>query len=345
MTNRGGASIERHEGKESMRRALSLIALLPVMLTACSLNHRPTLSPTKMAEFWQEPADLAQRDLLHGPGGAALAPDPNESYVLLGVDTTGFSRGYDVRDGTGRKWSVKLGPESRTEVVVSRIVWAMGYHQPYVYYLPRWTLNEDGKQRTEGSARFRLSSTQKNLGVWSWRNNPFLDTRPFAGLFVLMTIVNNWDVKSEQNAVYRFEREGQAPRERYVIKDLGASLGRTSWLVPGTRDDIEGFEKEPFIKSVSGNRVHFHFHGAWREPQLPGSITPDDVRWMCERLARLTPDQWRDGFRAGGYTDAEAGRFIRRMQQKVAEGLQLDRSFPPVARTIGGPAGTINAAR
>lgn len=328
-----------------MRRALSLIALLPVMLTACSLHDRPTLSPTKMAQFWLAPADLAQRDLLHGPGGAALAPDPNDRYVLLDTDTTGFSRGYDVRDEAGREWSVKIGPESRTEVVVSRIVWAMGYHQPYVYYLPHWTLNENGKLRTEGSARFRLSSTQRNVGVWSWRDNPFLDTQPFAGLFVLMTIVNNWDIKSQQNAVYRFEPEGQDPRERYVIKDLGASFGKTGWLFPGTRDDIEGFEKEPFIKSVSGNRVHFHFQGAWREPQLPGGITPQDVSWMCERLARLTPDQWRDGFRAGGYTDAEAGRFIRRIQQKVDEGLQLGGSAPLAGRAVDAPAGAISAAR
>lgn len=289
---------------------------------ACAVNTRPTISPEKMAEFWQEP-DVEHRDLLHGPGGAALAPDPIARYSVLDVDDTGFSPGYDVQDERGRKWSVKLGPEARTEVVVSRIVWAMGYHQPHVYYLPRWTLSDDGQVKTEGPARFRLESTLEKVGPWSWRNNPFLDTQPFAGLFVLMAIVNNWDLKSPQNVIYQAESSEGDRRVQYVVKDLGASLGKTNWWLPGTRDDIEGFEQEPFIDGVSENRVQFHFKGAWREPQLIDSVTPDDVRWMCERLARLTRQQWLDAFRAGGYSESEASRFIRRLQQKIDEGLEL----------------------
>jgi hypothetical protein len=202
---------------------------------------------------------------------------------------------------------------------VSRIVWAMGYHQPNVYYLPKWRIVENGTEKMEGPARFRLESTQKNVGPWSWRNNPFLDTQPFAGAFVLMAMVNNWDLKTPQNVVYHDDKG----RTEYVIKDLGASLGKTKWWLPGTRDDIDEFEQEPFIDGVSENRVQLHFKGAWREPQLIDSVTPDDVRWICERLARLTPEQWLDAFRAGGYSDSEARRFIHRLQQKVDEGLRL----------------------
>lgn len=307
-----------------MRRQVVLITVVLVAVAVCALNGRPILTPGKMAEFWQEPGDLERRNLLHGPGGAGLAPDPNGRYTLTEADDKGFSPGYDVKDERGRDWSVKLGPESRTEVVVSRIVWAMGYHQPSVYYLPNWTLTVNGKAKGEGPARFRSEpSTQQQMGTWSWRNNPFLDTQPFGGLFVLMVMVNNWDLKSQQNAVYRLAREGEESPDRYVIKDLGASLGRTNWWLPGTRDDLDAFEREPFIKGVSGNRVKFHFQGAWREPQLLDSATPDDVRWMCERLTRLTPEQWADAFRAGGYTDAEASRFIRRLREKIEEGLKL----------------------
>jgi len=306
--------------------------LLHVAAAACAVNSRPVISPAKMAEFWQEPTDIDHRDLVYGAGGAALAPNPHDRYTLLKVDKTGFSPGYDVEDERGRKWSVKLGPEARTEVVVSRLVWAMGYHQPYVYYVPRWTLVDDGRVTTEGPARFRLESTQKNLGAWSWRNNPFLDTQPFAGAFVLMAMVNNWDLKTPQNVIYRVERDGDDGRDRYVIKDLGASLGKTNWWLPGTRDDIEGFEQEPFIESVSENRVTLHFKGAWREPQLLDSVTLNDVRWICERLARLTSRQWLDAFRAGGYAESEAKRFIHRLQQKVDEGL-----------TLGSPSNVRNA--
>ena len=86
---------------------------------------------------------------------------------------------------------------------------------------------------------------------------------------------------------------------------------------------MPAFEREPFIKVIEGNRVYFHFQGAWREPQLHSSVTPDDVRWICELLARLSTKQWMDAFRAGGYDEAEAGRYIRRLQDKVAEGLNL----------------------
>lgn len=312
-----------------MRRRFALIIALSLTVAGCAVNTRPTISPARMADFWQEPADLERRNLLNGPGGAAHAPNPKTSYVLLKADQSGFSPGYDVRDERGREWSVKLGPEARTEVVVSRLLWAMGYHQPNVYYLPSWTLTDDGKLKTEGPARFRLKSTHKNVGQWSWRKNRFLDTQPFAGLFVLMVIVNNWDLKSAQNTIYQTEPadpSSQAARLQYVVKDLGASLGKTNWWLPGTRDDIEAFEEEPFITSVSHNRVKFHFRGAWQEPQLINSVTPNDVRWMCERLARLTSAQWMDAFRAGGYSEAEASRFIVRLRQKVDEGLRLGQA-------------------
>ena len=114
------------------------------------------------------------------------------------------------------------------------------------------------------------------------------------------------------------------PRERYVINDLGASFGKTSWLVPGNRDNLEDFEREPFVERVEGNRVRFHFQGAWREPQLANLVTPSDVAWMCQLLTRLTRQQWMDAFRAADYDEPEASRYIRRLQEKVAEGLSLD---------------------
>jgi hypothetical protein len=67
--------------------------------------------------------------------------------------------------------------------------------------------------------------------------------------------------------------------------------------------------------------VRFEYHG--RHKALLAHITPADVRWICERLARLTNDQMHDAFRAAGYPTVTADRFIRRLEQKIAEGLQL----------------------
>jgi hypothetical protein len=68
--------------------------------------------------------------------------------------------------------------------------------------------------------------------------------------------------------------------------------------------------------------VYFAFEGGWLEPQLQTSVTPGDVRWVCELLARITEQQWNDAFRAGGYSAAEAQPFIQRLRDKIAEGLR-----------------------
>jgi hypothetical protein len=296
---------------------LSLIAI------SCSVSERPTIDPVRMAQLWEPPNDLEQRDLFHGVGGTKNAPDPNELYEFKEQKAVGTQPGYDVKDSKGREWSVKLGEEARPEVAVSRLLWAIGYHQPSVYYLPRWTLVRDRKKIVQPGGRFRLDNT-KNLGEWSWRKNPFLHTRQLAGLFVYQVMINNWDVKSQQNALYRMKGDdAPGPREQYVVKDLGASLGRSAWPVGGSKADPKGFEEEPFIERVEGNRVRFGYQGAWLEPQLLRSITPADVRWTAALLSRLTPKQWSDAFRGAGFSEVEANRYIARLKAKIAEGLKL----------------------
>ena len=59
----------KHEILGSTVATAALGAVVSLMMTtACASNSRPTLSPTKMAEFWQEPVDAAQRDLFNGGG-------------------------------------------------------------------------------------------------------------------------------------------------------------------------------------------------------------------------------------------------------------------------------------
>jgi hypothetical protein len=305
-------------------RPLLSIPLSLFAIACSSLNERPSLDPVTMAPLWENPADLEQRDLFLGVGGSKNAPDQNELYEFKEQKDVGTQPGYDVKDSKGREWSVKLGEEAHVEVAVSRILWAIGYRQPSIYYLPRWTLVRDGKRTVQSGARFRLDNT-KNLGEWSWRKNPFLHTRELAGLFVYQVMVNNWDVKSQQNALYEMkDKDAPGPKEQYMVKDLGASLGRTAWPVGGTKGDPDGFDEEPFIERVEGNRVHFAYQGAWLEPQLVRSITPADVKWTAGLLSRITSKQWSDAFRAAGFRDVEANRYIRRLQQKIAEGLTLD---------------------
>lgn len=309
----------------SQRGALCCTLGVILVASGCAVNGRATAKPVSIAQLWEDPVDLERRDLLNGPGGQQHVPVAGARYEYLEDKSSGINSGYDVRDAKGERWSIKLGVESRTEVAVSRIVWAVGYHQPWVYYVPRWTLTRDGKDSVLAGSRFRLEpETQDKSGEWSWRKNPFLGTRELSGLFVLMVLFNNWDLKTAQNAIYDVKSDaGSEPHTWYMVRDLGASLGKSTWLTFGTKDDPAGFDAQPFILGVRGNRVRFAFEGGWMEPQLHSSVTPRDVRWICGLLARLSDTQWADAFRAGGYTPAEGERYVRRLKAKVAEGLRI----------------------
>jgi hypothetical protein len=174
------------------------------------------------------------------------------------------------------------------------------------------------------AGRFRLeSSREENVASWSWSSNQFIGTTALRGLFVFMMMVNNWDLKTQQNKIYELTGPGAPPVRRYAVRDLGASLGGTRWFFPGSKSNIADFEREGFVQSVHDGHVRFHYRGAWREPHLARSVTPADVRWISQRLARLTAVQWSDAFGAAGYSETEARRFVARLRQKVAEGLDV----------------------
>ena len=305
---------------------LFAVAVLLCSMPACALRARSTLtegSPTpQMSELWVE-AD-AGRDLFWGPGGQDAAPDAQAVFQFVARDVTGKSPGYDVRDAQGRLWSVKLGPEAQSEVVVSRLLWAAGYFQPATYYLPSWTLAGTSDPNPQPPGRFRLDADgEMSVGRWSWSANPFVGSAPLRGLFVLMVMVNNWDLKTQQNPLYELTGGSEGPLRRYAVRDLGASLGGTRWFFPGSKSNISDFEREGFVESVRGGQVQFHYRGAWREPHLKHGVTPADVRWISQRLSRLSAAQWSDAFRAAGYSETDAQRYVVRLRQKVDEGLDV----------------------
>ena len=318
-----------------------LVPVLAVALTlACAGRTTPPRglvqqpSPTDIEQLWMDPVDLESRDLFNGPGGAHLAPNPSARYEFVEVDSVGFSPGYTVRDDQGTEWNVKLGIEAQPEVVASRLLWALGYHQPATYLVAAWELT--GKQSgPQGISRFRRESPDHQVSSeWSWYENPFEGTQPFKGLVVVNLILNNWDWKTSNNKVYA-SADGRFPRQMYVVRDLGASLGKTTfpqflkWTPlrlgkQGSRNDLEDFEAQGFIKEIDGDRITFDYKGV--NTGLVETVTVQDVVWACRLMSRLSAQQWDDAFRAAAYEPAERQRFIAKLKSKVHQGLALARS-------------------
>jgi hypothetical protein len=259
-----------------------------------------------VAEFWEEPSDIAARDLHYGVGGPALAPAPDSSFTFV-KEKEGGSPGYTVTDAAGTTWHVKMGPEAQAEVAVSRLLWAVGFRQPPVYLLPSWTLVGGPDPGPKGPGRFHPELRGwTEAGSWLWRRNPFVGTRPWRGLIVFMRMVSNWDLLDRNNQVYELDPPWAGMIRFYVAMDLGASLGRSTFPHQGTKNDPEDFENK-------GRRHRDLYRG----------ISVDDVRWTCDLLAQLRPQQWLDAFRAAHYDQDTAARFIGRLRQKVDDGRRL----------------------
>jgi hypothetical protein len=305
--------------------ARSPLGIVAAVLIAGAIAVVLTASPSSVTsqgrrpldELWRDPGNIAARDLRFGPGGKALRPAPDVEYEYQDSDITGYSPGYDVVDPSGREWDVKTGDEAQPEVIVSRVLWAVGYHQPVSYFVPEWTMKK-GPVSKPNAGRFRLSSDHDTDGEWSWTENPFVGTRQLKGLIVANLIVNNWDLKPSQNRIYT--GVGKKPARWFVVQDLGASLGKTSWPV-GTKNSVDDFESQRFVLGVQDGRVQFDYHARHRE--LLADIAPADVVWICRLLDRITDQQWADLFAGAHMSDETGRRFTRKIKSKIQEGLAL----------------------
>jgi hypothetical protein len=287
------------------------------------------------AELWSPPDDLADRDFFNGPWGAARAPDPAAVYTFVAPKTGGINPGMTVRDPEGRQWKVKQAPltgrgaEGPIEVVLSRVLSGVGYRQPPVYYLPSFLLARQHGAERVGGGRFRLSMKGlKERGSWSWMDNPYTGSRPLNGLLVILLMFNSSDLKDSNNSLYDYTAPGaEHPTRWFVVRDIGTALGSTGRLAP-LRGNLAAFERLGFIKGVADGYVQFHYSGLHQE-LFTRRITPGDVYWAAQLMARVSDTQWADAFRAGGYTPDVTGRFVAKLKSKIDDGLAFEPTERP----------------
>jgi hypothetical protein len=322
--------------------AIATVFVTVMVATSCARALNPPLdqpAPTAVSQLWRAPDDLESRDLFHGSGGPDLRPQ-STTFTFVAHKTSGTNKGYDVRDDQGRVWAVKLGTEAQPEVTVSRILWALGFHQPPAYYIEQWQLT-GGDRREQPAARFRPAIEGREVDDdWSWYDNPFIGSRPFAALVTVNMLLNNWDLKTANNKIYLGVDDTGATVRHYVVRDLGGSLGRAqqprplTWLpfmrkMQGTKNNLEHFEGQGFVRGVEDDRVAFDYSGL--DGALVNSVSVEDLRWTCALLSRLSEAQWTDAFRAGGYSTADASRYVRKIQAKIAEAQRLVDAAAPAA--------------
>jgi hypothetical protein len=302
-------------------------------------TSREEITATGPAVMWREPADIESRDLFYGPGGRKHVP--HGTFTFVKEDLGGSSPKFEVRDQDGRKWKVKLGTEARTEAAASRIVWAVGYYTNEEWFLRELEVRgmPDHLHRGQkligpnGSVRnARLkkeSADEKKIGNWRWRHDAFTGTRELNGLRVVMAVINNWDLKDVNNAIYQTDNE-----RIYMVGDLGASFGAAgrSWPAHTAKGNIDSYRQSKFIRKVTAFTVDFQAPARpryvylvdpkeyWRRVRMEWigrNVPREDVRWMGHLLARLSPKQIRDAFRAGGYSPQEADEFAGVMERRI----------------------------
>ncbi len=292
--------------------------------------------------LWVEPADIQSRNLFYGPGGEKHQPKGTE-FTFVDEDMDGTNPKYNVKDPDGVKWKIKLGAEAKPETAATRLVWAVGYFATEDYFLPtvhvtglpahlhrggKW-VSTDGEMK-DARLKRHLKGEEK-VGDWPWHDDPFVQTREWNGLRVMMALINNWDLKDVNNAVYE-----DGPQHLYLVSDLGASFGTTGYNPRQhiSKGNLKGYEHSHFITKKTNEYVDFavpsrpalivffnpaesfrRMHLRWIGKRVPRS----DARWMGQMLAKLSPAQIRDAFLASGYSKEETEGFAQVVEKRIGE--------------------------
>ena len=270
--------------------------------------------PSTPAVLWVDPVDLESRDLFYGCGGKDH--QPKGKLTFIGENLNGVNPKFDVRDSQGVRWGVKLGNEARPEVAASRLVWAVGYFANEDYYLAELPAKIPKLQRGESLVNddkirgVRLKRHNKNdhrVGYWTWNENPFAGTKELSGLKIMMEIINNTDLKPEHLVI----RQLKGRERQYFVTDLGGTFGRAgAHFYNRSKGVLKDYNSYPLIQKAGPQYVDF-----WYFKHIPR----EHAKWIGDILARLSDQQIRDAFRAGGFTPVEVEGYTKKVRAKIAE--------------------------
>jgi hypothetical protein len=324
-------------------KTVLILFFLGISLPTGAQKHEKPKAKEKAADLpaviWRDPGDISALNLIYGAGGSEHAPDPNGTYTFDKEDMNGTSPKFDVKDQQGMKWRVKLGQEPQAETAATRLLWAAGYFVDEDYYFPEVKVEGLPKLRrgqnfvSEGGIvhRVRLERKDKEIkkiGDWDWFNNPFAGTKELNGLRVMMALLNNWDLKDNNNSIYVVGNE-----QRYVVSDAGATFGKTGNSISRSKSNLKGYEESKFVEKETPAEVDFvmhsrpflltavnvsNYHKRSEMENVTKHIPRADAKWLGHLLGQLSEEQIRDCFRAAGYSPDEVEGYTKEVQKRIA---------------------------
>lgn len=328
------------------RKILTLVAVLLVFPPSAFPNQQTKRSATERRQgvkvpvvIWAEPHDIRTRDVLHGSGGKL--GQPQGPFKFIKEDLDGSNPKFVVVDSRGVQWKVKLGDEAQPETAATRLLWAVGYFSDANYFrrqirvagmrkLSRGQKYVSAGGNVHGARLERMDKTLKKVDAWSWFHNPFLGTRQFNGLRVMMALMNNWDLKESNNAIY----DVRGKEQRYIVSDLGACFGRTGSGWTRSRGNLEDYLESEFIEDTTPKTVDLVLHSRppiiyavafpyYRERTRMGKVAEDipraHAKWIGQWLARLSRGQLAAVFEGAGYAPNEVDAYVRKLRSRIGE--------------------------
>ena len=309
------------DSSKTLKLAAAILILFCLVAPASATDDKKKekTTPAGTPVLWRAPDDIIARDLYNGPGGERMRPDLRR-VTFVKEETGGYSTKFRVRDASGREWVAKLGKEAQSETAAVRLVWAVGYMTEINYLAPCVRIEgapRPGKdvETCEGGgfANVRFEARPegvKRLDEWKWSENPFVNTKELQGLVIMMSLLNNWDIKDTNNKIlYVPNADGGRGELRYIVSDLGATFGRVKlnapvlWRIRRNRNDAEDYAKDEFLEDVKRGQVYLFYKG--KRQDLFDDIRVDEARWIGSLLSKLSERQIEDAFRAANYTPEE----------------------------------------
>jgi hypothetical protein len=281
-------------------------------------QSKQTLPPGK-AIMW-EPTNVAQKDLFFGPGGKNMQPDLSR-ITFIKEEKGGHNKKYRIKDGAGRTWVAKLGREAQPETAAVRLMWALGYKTEINYLVPSLTIPGKGTFRN-----VRLEARPDNierLDEWKLKDNPFIGTKEYQGLKIMMVFLSNWDVVDVQNKILKVE--GRNGTElHYIVSDLGATFGKLGnnnlpiiYRLGRKTNKPNVYVKGKVVREVEGDRVVLSYKGKnrwWFK-----DVTVADAAWLARLLRQISDKQLRDAFRAANYSPSDIDTLTRAVKNRITE--------------------------